>query len=125
DTSIGHTDYELTDLGNASPEALLAAGLNPANAPNINDGPNRTPRYSASVNLGYFTNLANGAGISVRYGASWRDDAWWGLDGDRSDPTNLVPAHTLTNFRLTWASPDGQWEAALFCTNCTDVRTTS
>lgn len=125
DGSIGHLDFQLTDLGSASPEALLAAGLNPANAPNINDGPNRTPRYSASINLGYFRSLPNSAAISVRYGASWRDDAWWGLDGDTTDPTNLVPAHTLTNFRVTWVSPRQEWEAAVFCTNCADVRTTS
>jgi iron complex outermembrane receptor protein len=125
DGSVGHLDYQLTDLGNASPEALLAAGLNPANAPNINDGPNRTPRYTASLNLGYYLNMPSGAGFSVRLGASWRDDAWWGLDGDMSNPTNKVPAHTLSNFRVTWASPGDQWEAALFCTNCSDVRTTS
>ena len=58
-------------------------------------------------------------------GASWRDVAWWGVDGDESNPDNKVPANTLTNFRVTWASPRNQWEAALFCTNCSNVRTTS
>ena len=125
DNSLAHLDYQITDLGNASAEALAAAGLNPANAPDINDGPARSPEYTASVNAGYYLNMPSGAQFSVRLGASWRDDAWWGLDGDESDPTNKVPAHTLTNFRVTWASPRDEWQAALFCTNCSDVRTTS
>jgi hypothetical protein len=47
------------------------------------------------------------------------------LDGDETNPDNKVPANTLTNFRVSWASPRNEWEAALFCTNCSDVRTTS
>jgi iron complex outermembrane receptor protein len=125
DNTLAHLDYQLTDLGNASAEALAAAGLNTANAPDINDGPARTPTYTASVNAAYYRDMPSGAGFSVRLSAAWRDDAWWGLDGDESDPTNKVPAHTLTNFRVTWASPRDEWEAALFCTNCSDVRTTS
>ena len=63
--------------------------------------------------------------MSFRYGASWRDDAFW---GDETNPTavgNLVPAHTRVNARVTWVAPDQEWEASLFCTNCTDVRTQS
>jgi iron complex outermembrane receptor protein len=125
DNTLARLDYQLTDLGKASAEYLASVGLNTANAPNINDGPNRTPKYTASVNVGYLLNLPSGAGFSVRLGASWRDDAWWGLDGDETNPDNKVPAHTLTNFRVSWASPRDEWEAALFCTNCSDVRTTS
>jgi len=124
ETSLGHIDYELTDPGRASAEALREAGLWVVDAADLNDGPERTPEYSMSLNVGYFASLAGGAGLSVRYGVSWRDDAWWGVSGDRSDPTNLVPAHALSNFRVTWASPSRAWEAALFCTNCTNERTT-
>jgi iron complex outermembrane receptor protein len=125
DSSLAHLDYQLTDLGNASAEALAAAGLNTANAPNINDGPNRAPKYTASVNVGYHRNLPSGAGLSARLGASWRHDAWWGVDGDESNPFNKIPANTLTTFRVSWVSPRDDWEAAVFCTNCSGVRTTS
>jgi iron complex outermembrane receptor protein len=125
ESSIGHVDYELTDLRDASPEALLAAGLTVSNAADINDGPSRTPEYTVSLNVGYFTSLNNGAGLSLRYGVSWRDDVWWGVQGDTNDTVNFVPAHALSNFRMTWASADREWEAALFCTNCTNERTTS
>jgi len=126
DNSIAHLDYYLTDLGAADPQYYLDHGLTvPASTPSPDDGPSRTPPYTASLNLGYYVNLPSSATFSVRLGASWRDDAWWGVDGDESDPFNKVPAHTLTNFRINWASPRSDWEAALFCTNCTDVRTTS
>jgi iron complex outermembrane receptor protein len=125
DGNASSLKYELTDLGSASPEALAAAGLNVTNALGTGDGPSRTPKYRASVNVGYFVDLSNGSQLSVRYGASWRDDAWWGVDGDRSDTTNLVPANTLTTFRVAWQPAGAAWEAAVFCTNCSDTRTVS
>jgi len=124
DGTLSNLDYKLTDLGNASPEALAEAGLSTNNAPDPNDGPERSPEYTASLNVAYFMNLSNGAEMSVRLGASWRDDAWWGPDGEDSIAGNKVPANTLANFRLTWISPTQEWQASLFCTNCTDERTT-
>ena len=125
DGSLARLDYQLTDLGNASAEALARAGLNTANAPSINDGPNRAPPYTASVNVGYYRDMPNGSKLAVRWGASWRDVSWWGVDGDLTNPDNKVAANTLTNFRVTWTSPGHAWDAALFCTNCSNVRTTS
>src|SRR5262249_45837918 len=99
DSSLAHLDYRITDLGNASAEYLASVGLSTANAPNINDGPARTPPYTASVNVGYYVNLPSSAKLSARLGASWRDVTWWGRDGDETNPDNKVPANTLTNFR--------------------------
>jgi hypothetical protein len=104
---------------------LASVGLSTTGAPDINDTPSRSPEYTASVQAGYYLDLPSGAAFAVRVGAAWRDDSWWGLDGDTTNPDNRVPANTLTNFRVTWTSPRDAWEAALFCTNCSDLRTTS
>jgi iron complex outermembrane receptor protein len=125
DNALSHLDYQITDLGNASAEYLASVGLPTANAPDINDGPARSPKYTASVNFGYYVDLPSGATFSVRAGAAWRDVTWWGRDGVETNPDNKSPANTVSNFRVTWASPRDEWEAALFCTNCSDVRTTS
>jgi iron complex outermembrane receptor protein len=126
DNSLAHLDYFLTDLGAAGPEYYAEHGLTvPASTPDPNDGPSRTPPYTASVNVGYYLDLPSGAQFSVRVGASWRDESWWGVDGDETNPDNKVPANTLSNLRINWSSPRNAWEAALFCTNCSDVRTTS
>ena len=122
--SVAHLDYQLTDLGNASPAALIAQGLDPTLAPDINEGPNRSPEWTAALNFGYITTLSNGSELSFRYGASWRDKAFWGTDGDEVTPGNVIPAHTRVNARLTWIAPNQDWEASLFCTNCTDKRAT-
>lgn len=124
DGSIAHLNYQLTDLGNASPEARAAIGLDPAGAPDINEGPNRSPEWTATVNAGYVTMLQNGSELSFRAGASWRDKTYWGTDGDDVTPGNVIPAHTRVTARLTWVAPDQEWEASLFCTNCTDERVT-
>ncbi len=49
------------------------------------------------------------------------------MDGDESDPDQQGRRRIrLTNFRVSWASPQRRnGSTALFCTNCSDVRTTS
>jgi iron complex outermembrane recepter protein len=126
DSSLAHLHYFLTDLGAAGPAYYAAHGLTiPANTPDPSDSPARTPPYTASVNAGYYTDLPSGAEFSVRVGAAWRDESWWGVDGDTTNPDNRIPKNTLTNFRITWQSPNNAWEASVFCTNCADTRTTS
>jgi iron complex outermembrane receptor protein len=125
DNSVGHLDYQVTDLGNASAAYLASVGLSTANAPSIDDGPSRAPQYTASLQAGYYLNLPSSAQLSVRFGAAWRDETWWGLDGDTTNPDNRVAPNPLTNFRVSWASPRDEWEAAVFCTNCSDVRVAS
>ena len=126
DDSIAHLKYHLTDLGAAGAAYYLAHGLTvPANTPNPDDSPARTPPYTASINAGYFTGLPSGAEFSIRLGAAWRDASWWGVDGDTTNPDNRIAKNTLTNFRIAWTSPNRAWDAAIFCTNCADTRTTS
>ena len=54
DNALAHIDYHLTDLGAAGPDYYLALGLAvPANTPDPDDGPSRTPAYTASATVGY------------------------------------------------------------------------
>ena len=42
--------------------------------------------------------------------------------GANNDPLLRADAYSLHNARLTWVSPQGDWEAAVFATNLTDER---
>ena len=129
ESSLARLQYHLDDFGTTDNVAVFTSiGFTPTNnggAPDANDTPARSPKLTASLQASYYLNLRSGAEFSTHIGASWRDATWWGVDGDLTNPDNYVPANTLTNFRVTWASPQRTWESALFCTNCGDVRVAS
>ena len=120
DATIGNTDFQYTrvptlaDCLNKGFPAASCTGLIV-----IDSSPGRTPEYKASLNFGYTTNLNNGAQFGVRAGLSYQDDVYFGAN---NAPLTLGPAYTLANARITWLSPNGDWEAALFGTNITDER---
>src|SRR5690606_23623376 len=86
----------------------------------FNDVPGRTPEYTASLNAGWFTDLANGSQLSIRYGISYQDETFFGTD--QANPLERAPSYSLHNARITWTSADDSWEASLFGTNITDER---
>ncbi|MBN1240532.1 MAG: TonB-dependent receptor [Gammaproteobacteria bacterium] len=120
DFALGHIDFQMVDLGAASPEAREELGLDPEGAADISDVPGRTPRYTASVNAGYTAPLSNGSQIVVRYGISYQDETFFG--NDQTNPLERAPSYSLHNARITWISSDESWEASLFGTNITDER---
>jgi iron complex outermembrane recepter protein len=119
DATLGHIDFQFVDLGLASPEQRAALGLDPGGAIDIDSVPGRTPKYTASMNFGYFTVLGSGSELRFRYGLSYQDETFF---GENNDPLTRAPSYALHNARFTWNSPRGEWEAALFGTNLTDKR---
>ncbi|HEX6997894.1 MAG TPA: TonB-dependent receptor [Gammaproteobacteria bacterium] len=120
DATIGHTDFQYTDvptladcIANGFPASSCTGILN------ADSTPARTPRYKASVDLGWMTDLRAGSQISWHIGASYQDETFYAAN---NDPLARAPAFTLVNARITWTSPDRSWEAALFGTNITDER---
>jgi iron complex outermembrane receptor protein len=120
DATFGNTDFQyervptLQDCLNKGFPASSCTGFIV-----IDSSPGRTPKNKASFNTGYQTSLENGSQISVRYGISYQDDVYFGAN---NNPLTLGPSYSLHNARVSWLSPDGSWEAALFGTNITDER---
>jgi len=120
DSSIGNTDFQyvrvptLQDCLNKGFPASSCTGLI-----DVDSNPGRTPEWKASLNFGYVTMLGSGSQVALRYGISYQDDTFYGAN---NDPLTFAPAFSLHNARVTWISPDGSWEAALFGTNITDER---
>ena len=120
DGTIGNTNFEyervptLQDCLNKGFPQSSCSGLIV-----IDSSPGRTPKNKASLNFGWHTNLASGSEVQIRYGVTYQDDTFFGVN---DDPLTLAPAYSLHNARVSWLSPDGSWEAALFGTNITDKR---
>jgi iron complex outermembrane receptor protein len=120
DATIGHTNFQYTDvpdlqdcLSNGFPAVSCTGFID------IDSAPARTPDYTVSLSAAYMTSFGNGSQFSVRVGASYQDDTYF---GPNELPLELAPAYTLVNARITWISADNSWEAALFGTNITDER---
>jgi iron complex outermembrane receptor protein len=120
DGSIGNTDFQyvrvptLQDCLNKGFPAASCGGLI-----DVDSNPGRTPEWKASLNFGYIAMLGSGSQVALRYGISYQDDTYYGAN---NDPLTFAAAFSLHNARVTWISPDGSWEAALFGTNITDER---
>ncbi|HEY8519520.1 MAG TPA: TonB-dependent receptor [Gammaproteobacteria bacterium] len=120
DASIGHTDFQYTDVPSLAD--CLANGFPASSCTGIlnqDSTPARTPRYKASLNLGWLTDLANGSQFSWNIGASYQDETFYAAN---NDPLAHAPSFTLVNARISWTSADGSWEAALLGSNITDER---
>ncbi|HEX7080251.1 MAG TPA: TonB-dependent receptor [Gammaproteobacteria bacterium] len=119
DATLGRIDFEYVDAPTI--EDCLAAGFPASSCSGIDldSAPARTPDYTASLNVGWLADLANGSQFSVRVGSTYQDDTFFGAN---DDPLTRSPAYSLVNARVTWVSPDDSWEAAVFGTNVTDER---
>ena len=77
-----------------------------------------TPENKWSIGAQYEYTMGNGLGtLTPRIDANWQDDIY--ADANNR-PTNLIPSHALVNARVTWRSPDDDWEVAAQVTNLTD-----
>jgi iron complex outermembrane receptor protein len=84
--------------------------------PNITLGmkPPFTPKWSWSVGVQYVIDLGGAGALIPRIDASHRSAIF---TDPANGPANLIEKRTLANGRLTWRSPDGDWEVALEGTN--------
>jgi iron complex outermembrane recepter protein len=76
-----------------------------------------TPENKASVGLQYEFTLRHGGSVTPRLDASYTDQVY---SDAVNAPTNLIPAYTLANARVTWRSPTNGWEIAIEGTNLTN-----
>ncbi len=119
DANVGHIDFQFTDLAFSDPQTRIDLGLDPGGATDINSVPGRTPDYTGALNISYFTDLSNGSQFAVRYGVTYQGETFFGAN---NDPLTRSPSNTISNARVTWVSPDEEWQLSLAGTNITDKR---
>jgi iron complex outermembrane recepter protein len=87
------------------------------------------PEWNMSLGAQYTLRLGNGGTFTPRLDAFYQGDRHIGPAGARPGihgvvanvcPEQCIPAYTLLNARLTYASPEGDWRVSLSGTNLTD-----
>jgi iron complex outermembrane receptor protein len=76
-----------------------------------------TPEAEWSAGVQYEVPLPGGGSLTPRIDASYQDVIY---TSPTNNVANRIPSYTLANFRLTWRSPQDDWEAAIEGTNLGD-----
>jgi len=76
-----------------------------------------TPETKMSFGLQYEFMLRNKGTVTPRIDASYTDQVYAQAV---NAPTNLIPAYTLLNTRITWHAPNNPWQFAVEGTNLTN-----
>ena len=104
DASYSHLNFDYTRV---EPTSVVAKGMiSPY-----------TPENKWSIGAQYEYPLQSLGTLIARMDANYQDSIFTDAN---NRPTNYIPSRTLVNARLTWRSPDEDWEVAAEFTNLTD-----
>jgi iron complex outermembrane receptor protein len=106
--SFGYLNYRTIDLG---PAAGVAGG------PTEHSRPPYIPKWKFNVGAQYGISFAGGSVLTPRIDYTHQTDVF---NDPSNDPLALQPAYGLLDARLTWDSPQRQWQAALLLQNALD-----
>ena len=105
--TAGWLDTAYTDLGQAQNIAL--------NTPFPN-----APETSYSIGGQWYKSLSSGGSITTRFDYGWIDDFQTHQDSRFQASVGANDAYGKLSSRITYVSPDGKWDVAIFGTNLTD-----
>jgi iron complex outermembrane receptor protein len=80
------------------------------------------PRFSYSLGAQYAFNMSDGGAVTPRIDMFYQGERTNGgtIGAPQRDPYNIIPDYTLVNARISYASGDGKWVAALSAENLFD-----
>ena len=106
EASLGYINYLLTDYTGIALRPKLANG--------DTYYPNRTPKWNYGLGTQYVVSLGAGGTLTPRLDYTYQSRIYFNNRGGIQNGYGLLSA------RITWASADDKWSAALFGTNLTD-----
>jgi iron complex outermembrane receptor protein len=106
--SFGYLHYHTIDLG-------AAAGV--VGGPTATSKPAYIPDWKYNVGVQYGIRLAGGSVVTPRVDWTYQTEVY---NDPSNDPLALQPAYGLLDARLTWDTPDKQWQAAIVLQNALD-----
>ncbi len=107
--SFGYINYELVDNEGNN---LLLEGDN-CNGDRCYSP--RTPEYTGGIGMQYSFGMAQGGSVTPRLDAVYQSTIYFTTNNQGEQE-----GYTVLNGRLTWVSPEGNWEVALYGQNLTD-----
>jgi iron complex outermembrane receptor protein len=106
DASASYLDFQYTKITDASSNVTLDMTTP------------YTPKNKWSFGTQYEISLGNLGSLTPRVDVSHQSSVF---SGAINDPAwNEIDGYTVSNARVTWRNPDGNWQAALNVTNLTD-----
>jgi iron complex outermembrane receptor protein len=109
DGSFSTLDFEYTSVDAAALTGSVIAPLNMITP--------YTPELKWALGLQYGFDLSDGARFNIRLDSNYQDEVYTSAT---NDSFNLIDDYTLTNAKVWWESPDGDWEIAIQVLNLTD-----
>lgn len=108
DATGSYLDFQLKSIGAAG--ATINGITLASEAPFIT-------KWKASLGVQYEAEIGDAGSITPRADLAYQSSYFINAD---DNPLGLVPAYTVINGRVTWASVDKQWSLALAVTNLTN-----
>jgi iron complex outermembrane receptor protein len=106
EVSLGYVNYLLTEFNGIPLRPRLANG--------DRYYPNRTPKWNYGIGTEYSISLGAGGTLTPRVDFTHQSKIYF------NNSAGIQEGYGLLSARVTWASPDDKWSAALFGTNLTD-----
>jgi iron complex outermembrane receptor protein len=108
DGNVSYLDFELRRIG---AQGATIVGITRDNiAPYVTE-------WKAAAGIQYRHDMADLGSLTPRLDVAYQSSFFTNID---NNPASLTPAYTLFNGRLTWDSPDREWQVALAVTNLFD-----
>ena len=111
DASIGYLHYKTLSLGGAAYNPVTNPG-----GPTLSDVPPLTPTWKGNFGAQYALPLGTFGTLTPRVDYTWQSKVF---NDPQDQLISMQPGYGVLNFRLTWDSYKGGWQASAFVSNVT------
>jgi iron complex outermembrane receptor protein len=109
----GYLEYDAPAITAGGPSVITPCGFDFC-APALKGAPPGQPQQNFTGGVSFFAMMPNGGTLTPRIDFFWTDEI------ESLQPGAIIDAYTLTNFRLTYETPNRDWSLSLALTNATD-----
>jgi len=109
--SLGYLHFRYLNLGGAAYDSVKNPG-----GPTLTDVPPLTPTWKGNLGAQYAIPLGSLGTLTPRADYTYQSKVY---NDPQDELISMQPGYGVLNFRLTWDSPKGGWQASAFVSNVT------